>query len=226
MFDALTKVYMVGDHGIHFSDIRTIFNESCMFSKYGKVVHVVSVCSYHAFNRCDAAGVHSKKLAFKEGKAGKPLTNAAEYTAAVNGDNRPDTVAFTFTEINRSVSVFGVQSLSVPQAGRYAAPSYPAAAESPEVAAPTTQVSRSPHADSKQSPAAEAAQADPPPLETLSVGLAKPKGNRQTQASVLKLREMCEILYEFSDASGEVKRTPGVLKCRAVPFRSRAFHRD
>ena len=211
LFDTFTKVYMVGDHGIHFSDIRTIFNESCMFSKYGKAVHVVSLCSYHAFNRCDAAGVHSKKLAFKEGKAGKPLTNAAEYTAAVNGDNRPDTVAFTFTEINRSVSVFGVQSLSVPQAGRYAAPSYPAAAESPEVAAPATQVSRSPPADSKQSPAAEAAQADPPPLETLSVGLAKPKGNRQTQASVLKLREMCEILYEFSDASGEVKRTPGVL---------------
>ena len=43
--------YLLGDHGSHFSSIKTVYNESCMFDEYGVDVHIVSLPSYHCFNR-------------------------------------------------------------------------------------------------------------------------------------------------------------------------------
>ena len=111
VFDKYRKITITGDHGVHFSDVQTVYNESRMFEKYGKEIHIVSLCSYHCYNRCDAAGVHSKKLAQREAKNGNPLKIAKDYTKAVLDDMRPDTIAYTFEEINRSQDVFGTELL-------------------------------------------------------------------------------------------------------------------
>jgi hypothetical protein len=107
LFEKFKKITIVGDHGTHFSDIGTIFNESGMFEKYGKEVRIISLCSYHCYNRCDAAGVHSKKIAKQRAKESKPLASSKDYTMAVIDDKRTDTCAFDCNDINRSVSVFG-----------------------------------------------------------------------------------------------------------------------
>ena len=112
LLDHFKKITISGDHGVHFSDVQTVFNESRMFEKYNKEVHIVSLCSYHCYNRCDAAGVHSKKLAHAQAKRGNPLKTAKEYTQSVMQDKRPDTLAFEFEEINRSADVFGSDPLA------------------------------------------------------------------------------------------------------------------
>ena len=37
LFDHLTKLYVVGDHGPHFSANNTLLNESPFFRRYGKL---------------------------------------------------------------------------------------------------------------------------------------------------------------------------------------------
>jgi hypothetical protein len=111
LLSKFTTVYVSGDHGTHFSDIYTIYNESRMFEKYGKVVHIVSLCSYHCYNRCDAAGVHSKKLGLQAAKEREPLETGEHYTDAVNDDGTSYTLAWNWEVINRSVDVFGVGGL-------------------------------------------------------------------------------------------------------------------
>ena len=64
--------------------------------------------------RCDAAGVHSKKIAKQATKESKPLKSSRDYTLAVIKDNRTDTCAFDFTDINRSASVLGDVKLQKP----------------------------------------------------------------------------------------------------------------
>jgi hypothetical protein len=56
-FDAFTKIYLTGDHGPHFSSAQTANNESTFYEKYGKKVESHFLCSYHAVNRCNGAGV-------------------------------------------------------------------------------------------------------------------------------------------------------------------------
>jgi hypothetical protein len=56
LFERFTKIYVSGDHGPHFASIDTIYNESRMKRRFDKDFHIVSLCSYHCYNACDAAG--------------------------------------------------------------------------------------------------------------------------------------------------------------------------
>lgn len=244
LFDKFHKVVIVGDHGTHFSDVQTVYNESCMFEKYRKQVHVVFLCSYHAYNRCDAAGVLSKKLAHTEGKAGNPLRSASEYADIVNNDERPDTVAYTFTEINRSKNVFGNEKLKYeaelisleeadsslpvapsPESSLQAAVSAATVSTSSTAAVPTAATSTS------------ALTASPEPkLEPTFVNAVKQSGSGPTREvaraksdggtkrpqgkrrQTISLREICEIAFDFKDANGDMKYFPGLIKCRVIPF--------
>ena len=47
----ITKIYISGDHGPHFSSIQTIYNETTIYARYGIIVEAFSLCSYHAYNR-------------------------------------------------------------------------------------------------------------------------------------------------------------------------------
>jgi hypothetical protein len=60
--EQIHTLYVSGDHGPHFSSIQTMWLESLFFDRYGILLHSFFLCSYHAFNRCDGAGVESKKL--------------------------------------------------------------------------------------------------------------------------------------------------------------------
>jgi len=51
MFDDITFITQSGDHGPHFACNSTVYNETRVFTKYGKRLHNLSLCSYHAYNR-------------------------------------------------------------------------------------------------------------------------------------------------------------------------------
>jgi hypothetical protein len=80
-------IFLSGDHGSHFSSIQTIYNESCFFEKYGIEVHLFFLCSYHAFNRCDAAGCEGKTLNKKLAEDRKGLRTGSEFSSALNDSN-------------------------------------------------------------------------------------------------------------------------------------------
>ena len=83
----ITKIFLSGDHGSHFSSIQTIYNESCFFEKYGLEVHLFFLCSYHAFNRCDAAGCEGKTLNKQMAGDRKGLRTGSEFSSALNDSN-------------------------------------------------------------------------------------------------------------------------------------------
>jgi hypothetical protein len=116
LLDHLTKLYVVGDHGPHFSANNTLLNESSFFSRYGKVVECVFLCSYHAYNRCDAAGVVPKRLAAHEKRQSKGPVGALAYAELVNASSYANHVAFSFPAINRSADVFPAEVEKLPHA--------------------------------------------------------------------------------------------------------------
>ena len=83
----ITTIFLSGDHGSHFSSIQTIYNESCFFEEYGIEVHLFFLCSYHAFNRCDAAGCEGKTLNKQMASDRKGLRRGAEFAGALNDSN-------------------------------------------------------------------------------------------------------------------------------------------
>ena len=64
------------------------------------------MCSYHAYNRCDAAGVVPKRLAAHEKRQSKGPVGAAAYAQLVNSSSYGNHVAFSFPAINRGTDVF------------------------------------------------------------------------------------------------------------------------
>ena len=106
LFEKFSKIYISGDHGPHFAGKSTLFNESRMKKRYGKEIHIVSLCSYHAYNRCDAAGVESKRLAKLLGIDDKAPETSEEYANMVVESNYHNSYAYPFRQINRSQNVF------------------------------------------------------------------------------------------------------------------------
>ena len=101
-----TLIHVSGDHGSHFSATKTVYNESRMFERYGLKVHIISLCSYHCYNRCDAAGLVGKNLAASAAKEGKELRTSQDYAQGTMHSGSPETLAYDFESINRSEEVF------------------------------------------------------------------------------------------------------------------------
>ena len=116
LFDHIHTLYIVGDHGPHFSSNNTILNETNFFSKYGKKVYAIFLCSYHAFNRCDGAGVVSKRLAKQEQKQGKGPVGAPARSDLINSSSYHNHISFPFAAINRSANVFPEEVEMLPHA--------------------------------------------------------------------------------------------------------------
>ena len=116
LFDHLNKLYICGDHGPHFSANNTILNETTFFRRYGKTLHCVFLCSYHAYNRCDAAGVVPKRLASQLKREGRGALGAEAYAHMVNTSPYSNHVAFFFASINRNASVFAAEATKLPHA--------------------------------------------------------------------------------------------------------------
>jgi hypothetical protein len=105
-FKQFTRVYISGDHGTHFSSIETMFNESRFKELYGVEFVMFFLCSYHAYNRCDGAGVESKKVSISEAKGRKSLRSASEVQVGLNGSNYSNSIAFNFAKISRNMDQF------------------------------------------------------------------------------------------------------------------------
>ena len=103
MYSNFNTIYISGDHGPHFSSIYTIFNESRMMRRYSKRFHVLSLCSYHCYNSCDAAGAETKTLARQLTKAGSTVLTSQEYSLAVRESTYANSWAYSFDQINRNV---------------------------------------------------------------------------------------------------------------------------
>jgi hypothetical protein len=104
LFDHLNMLYMCGDYGPYFSANNTILNETTFFRRYGKTLHCVFLCSYHAYNRYDAAGVVPKRLASQLKRGGAGLS-ARKLTRTWSIPPYSNHVAFFFASINRNESV-------------------------------------------------------------------------------------------------------------------------
>ena len=114
--DKFDKLYIVGDHGPHFSAKETVWHESQFQERYGVEVESVFLCSYHAYNRCDAAGLEVKRLGEWAAAHGVPLNSAVQYAAAMNTSPYVDHLATPFEQICRNADKFP-KNLSTPRAG-------------------------------------------------------------------------------------------------------------
>ena len=105
-FDDVDTIIQSGDHGPHFSCVQTVYNETTFFERYGKKVHNKFLCSYHAFNRCDGAGVNVKRQAEAKARDGCGPLSAVDFTSMMNASHFSNNYSFTFSSINRSKDVF------------------------------------------------------------------------------------------------------------------------
>ena len=84
IFPAGTTVFISGDHGPHFWSWDTLAYQSTVYRKFGLKIHVVGLCSYHAYNRCDAHGANIKKAVRAEQLRGAGPKSPAEIAHMVN----------------------------------------------------------------------------------------------------------------------------------------------
>jgi hypothetical protein len=100
------KIYQCGDHGPHFVSRHTVLNESRFHELYGVEFENHFLCSYHAYNRCNGAGVESKRLAVQAKKARGGPIKGHDYALLVNESAYIDHVAFSYDRINRDATLF------------------------------------------------------------------------------------------------------------------------
>lgn len=103
---AIKKIYLAGDHGPHFSAAQAMYKESEIYETCGILFHVFFLCSYHAYNPCDAAGVESKRLALFATAARKGYYSSSLYADSLNLSNYHNSCGFDFPCINRGDDVF------------------------------------------------------------------------------------------------------------------------
>ena len=84
IFPPGTTVFISGDHGPHFWCWDTLAYQSTVFRKFGLKIHVVGLCSYHAYNRCDAHGANIKKAVRAEQLRGAGPKSPAEIAHMTN----------------------------------------------------------------------------------------------------------------------------------------------
>ena len=96
LLDNISKLYISGDHGPHFSSRKTFFFESTVHGlskkwrarrKDGLEIECQFLASYHAFNRCDGAGMFLKwacMMWWREGGINSWPCTAAQICEMIN----------------------------------------------------------------------------------------------------------------------------------------------
>ena len=102
----ITRVYLSGDHGTHFSSIQTMYNESRFKEQYGVEFVLFFLCSYHAYNRCDGAGVETKRISIQSSKGRISLRSGKEIAQSLNDSNYDNSIAFDLVAISRPHDFF------------------------------------------------------------------------------------------------------------------------
>ena len=99
------EIVQSGDHGPHFSSKETFFNQTLFFQDYGVILTDCFLCSYHAFNVCDAAGNVSKTLAsaaLRDGKVRSITLTRMHNTHTIHPHTHTHTHTHTPTLYNTS----------------------------------------------------------------------------------------------------------------------------
>jgi hypothetical protein len=84
LFRNLTKVFLSGDHGPHFTSLFCHWFEYTLYDRTGIVFACFFLCSYHAYNLCDGSGATAKVAMHRHAIEGHFLRVAHELAAMVN----------------------------------------------------------------------------------------------------------------------------------------------
>jgi hypothetical protein len=101
-----TEIIFVGDHGPHFASHETMHNESTILRKYGKIIRLMFLASYHAYSRADGSGAEDSTDLKRDLIAGFPRFGARAMTDMTNSSHDLCSWAWEFPAINRSLDVF------------------------------------------------------------------------------------------------------------------------
>jgi hypothetical protein len=101
-FKGFHKIYLSGDHGPHFTCVKTFWHESQFCELYGKELHVIYLCSYHAFNRCDRAGLEAVVLDHILQMSNRGPITEVEYSHLIHSRGDPESIAYPYVVIDRS----------------------------------------------------------------------------------------------------------------------------
>jgi len=108
---ASKKLFIVGDHGAHFSSKATFWAESKWHETFGFTVEAIFLCSYHAYNLCDGAGAEHTRLALDHNKNNTGRLDAFGYASLSNSSDRhANSVAIPFAQIARGNNLFPPES--------------------------------------------------------------------------------------------------------------------
>ena len=69
-------------------------------------MHLVPLCSYHAYNRCDRAGLQVKQNEMRKEREGNPSVSSSDVARGINEDLGPEDLGFNFNIINRAIDTF------------------------------------------------------------------------------------------------------------------------
>jgi hypothetical protein len=115
LFESFHTIYVVGDHGSHFSCNDTLRNEASFYKKYKKELRPIFLCSYHAYNRCDAAGVEFMRALHAFIKNGGKEQSGTKVAAVMNDSNYSNHKAVPFEKICRNIDTFPPYTKKLPE---------------------------------------------------------------------------------------------------------------
>jgi hypothetical protein len=99
------KIYVVGDHGMHFSSKSSFWFHSTWFKDFAKEVIDLFLCSYHAYSLADGVGAQGTREGERLKKDGKGPEHAVELASAIN-KACPNIYAFALPQIARDPSFY------------------------------------------------------------------------------------------------------------------------
>ena len=101
--DGIIDFVQSGDHGPQLSSNDTIMDETTFFAIYQVNIHGVPLCSYHAYNPCDAGGSVPVRLDRQAAKKGEKSRGSAGSTFLINTSMYANHAAFNFGSVNKPV---------------------------------------------------------------------------------------------------------------------------
>lgn len=114
LFDKFNRVYFVGDHGVHFACVATMYNEAKSYRVHHKEIVLMYLTSYHAFSRADGAGAEDSTQHVSDFRNGRLRLGGAEWTDMTNTNADLRSRAYHFAKINRNEDIFPSTLLAPP----------------------------------------------------------------------------------------------------------------
>jgi hypothetical protein len=102
-FDGILDIVLSGDHGPQICSNNTVCDESTYFALYNVDVRLMFLCSYHAYNPCDAGGSVVIRLQNHAAKKGEKQRGSNGASFLVNTSTYANHCAFDFSRVNKPI---------------------------------------------------------------------------------------------------------------------------